>query len=165
MAQPVLYGVRPLLRVPKPVTGLEVVNLLIELAFDALVFYFLGLKSLIYFLFGTILGLGLHPISGHFISGMPSKEQQSSRKSFLSSSQSITLSSKASKPIRIMDRWTTWHSTSVITMNVRGGSPADRSVLSVFLFDRSRFPQHSGLFSAQSALFISALLRWSLLCF
>jgi sphingolipid 4-desaturase/C4-monooxygenase len=69
MAQPLLYGVRPLLRVPKPVTSLEVVNLLIEFAFDAAVFYFLGLKSLIYLFFGTILGLGLHPISGHFISG------------------------------------------------------------------------------------------------
>ena len=68
-AQPLLYGVRPLLRVPKPVTLLEVVNLLIELSFDALVMYFLGRKSVVYLLFGTILGLGLHPISGHFISG------------------------------------------------------------------------------------------------
>jgi len=68
-AQPLLYAVRPLLRVPKPVTLLEVINLLIELAFDGIIMYFLGQKSLIYLLFGTILGLGLHPISGHFISG------------------------------------------------------------------------------------------------
>lgn len=69
IAQPLLYAVRPLLRVPKPYTMLEITNLVIELAFDALVFYVLGLKSLVYLLFGTILGLGLHPISGHFISG------------------------------------------------------------------------------------------------
>lgn len=68
LAQPLLYGIRPLLRVPKPVTLLEVVNTLIQLAFDAAVFYFLGWKSFIYLLFGTLLGLGLHPISGHFLS-------------------------------------------------------------------------------------------------
>ena len=67
--QPLLYGVRPLLRVPKPVTLLEVVNLVIELAFVGLMIYFFGLKSFVYLLFGTLLGLGLHPISGHFISG------------------------------------------------------------------------------------------------
>ena len=69
LAQPLLYGVRPLLRVPKPVTLLEVVNTVIELTFDAAIFYFLGWKSFIYLLFGTLLGLGLHPISGHFLSG------------------------------------------------------------------------------------------------
>ena len=69
VAQPLLYAIRPLLRVPKPVTLLEVVNLLIELVFDASIMYFLGQKSLVYLLFGTILGLGLHPISGHFLSG------------------------------------------------------------------------------------------------
>jgi sphingolipid delta-4 desaturase len=69
IAQPLLYAVRPLLRVPKPVTLLEVINLLIELIFDGIIMYFLGRKSLVYLLFGTLLGLGLHPISGHFISG------------------------------------------------------------------------------------------------
>jgi sphingolipid delta-4 desaturase len=68
IAQPLLYAVRPLLRVPKPVTLLEVINLFIELAFDGIIMYFLGRKSLVYLLFGTLLGLGLHPISGHFIS-------------------------------------------------------------------------------------------------
>ncbi|UJR27148.1 hypothetical protein I4U23_008447 [Adineta vaga] len=67
-AQPLLYGVRPLLRVPKPMTVLEVVNLIIEFIFDGLVMYFLGRKSIVYLFFGTVLGLGLHPISGHFIS-------------------------------------------------------------------------------------------------
>ncbi|CAF0913205.1 unnamed protein product [Adineta steineri] len=67
-AQPLLYSVRPLLRVPKPVTLLEVINLVIELAFDATIMYFLGRKSFVYLFFGTALGLGLHPISGHFLS-------------------------------------------------------------------------------------------------
>ena len=69
IAQPLLYAFRPLFRVPKPITLLEVVNLSIELIFDAVILYFLGCKSIVYLLFGTLLGLGLHPISGHFISG------------------------------------------------------------------------------------------------
>ncbi|CAF3225755.1 unnamed protein product [Rotaria socialis] len=68
VAQPILYSVRPLLRVPKPVTLLEAINLVIELIFDATIFYFLGYKSLVYLFFGTVLGLGFHPISGHFLS-------------------------------------------------------------------------------------------------
>jgi sphingolipid 4-desaturase/C4-monooxygenase len=69
IAQPLLYGVRPLVRVPKPVTSLEAINLAIELVFDFIIFIVLGWKSLIYLFFGTVLGLGLHPISGHFLSG------------------------------------------------------------------------------------------------
>jgi sphingolipid delta-4 desaturase len=46
-----------------------VINLVIEFIFDLAVMYFLGRKSIIYLFFGTVLGLGLHPISGHFISG------------------------------------------------------------------------------------------------
>ncbi|CAF3321179.1 unnamed protein product [Rotaria socialis] len=67
-AQPLLYSVRPLLRVPKPVTFLEVVNLIIQITFDLVFMYFFGRKSFVYLFLGTALGLGLHPISGHFIS-------------------------------------------------------------------------------------------------
>ncbi len=69
LVQPVLYALRPICRVPKPVTLLELINGLIEIVFDLIILYFLGTKSLFYLLFGTVLGLGLHPISGHFISG------------------------------------------------------------------------------------------------
>jgi sphingolipid delta-4 desaturase len=68
VAQPLLYSIRPLLRIPKPVTPLEIYNLLIEMSFNLAIFYFLGTKSLMYLFFGTVLGLGVHPISGHFLS-------------------------------------------------------------------------------------------------
>ncbi|CAF0945670.1 unnamed protein product [Rotaria sordida] len=68
VVQPLLYAIRPLVRVPKPVTLLEAINLVIELIFDFIIFYFLGFKSLVYLFFGTVLGLGAHPISGHFLS-------------------------------------------------------------------------------------------------
>lgn len=40
--QPFFYALRPVLVYPKPVTGLEVVNFLVQLAFDALVYKFCG---------------------------------------------------------------------------------------------------------------------------
>lgn len=40
--QPFFYALRPVLVYPKPVTGLEVVNFLVQLAFDVLVYKFCG---------------------------------------------------------------------------------------------------------------------------
>jgi sphingolipid 4-desaturase/C4-monooxygenase len=48
--------------------GLEVLNFFVQIGFDLLVLYTLGVKSFVYFLVGTLLGLGLHPLAGHFIS-------------------------------------------------------------------------------------------------
>ncbi|KAL7677740.1 hypothetical protein ACOME3_003977 [Neoechinorhynchus agilis] len=66
--QPLFYALRPILLCPKPILWLELLNALVQLAFDYAVFRLLGLKALLYLLCGTILGLGLHPISGHFLS-------------------------------------------------------------------------------------------------
>jgi len=52
---------------PKPIHLLEIINLLICVAFNILMYYFFGLKSLLYFPLSTFLGLSIHPISGHFI--------------------------------------------------------------------------------------------------
>lgn len=64
--QPFFYGFRPVLLKPLPVTRWEVVNLLAQLAFDAAVWHFWGTGALLYFLLGTLLGTGVHPMSGHF---------------------------------------------------------------------------------------------------
>ena len=37
------------------------------LGFDAAVLYFLGVKAMVYLLFGVIVGGGLHPMAGHLI--------------------------------------------------------------------------------------------------
>jgi len=65
---PLFYVLRPLIIRPKPVIALEVHNIIIQLAFNATVFYFWGSKPIVYMIAGTMLSLGLHPISGHFIS-------------------------------------------------------------------------------------------------
>jgi len=64
---PLLYSFRPMFVFPKAIHLLEIINLIIAFTFDGLMFYFFGGKTLIYFFLSTVLGLSLHPISGHFI--------------------------------------------------------------------------------------------------
>lgn len=72
---------------PKKPTTLEFINAAIQIAFDAIVWYFFGLQPpslltnpfsylksisggrvLAYLLIGSMLAMGLHPVAGHFIS-------------------------------------------------------------------------------------------------
>lgn len=62
-----VYGIRPLLIRPKPVGMADVINWGLVLAFDGVLLYTLGFKSLLYLLLGTVFGGGLHPIAGHLI--------------------------------------------------------------------------------------------------
>ncbi len=65
--QPLFYTLRPVLVLPKTVTFLEIVNWAIQIVFNIVVFYTCGIKGLVYLWMGTLLGLGLHPVAGHFI--------------------------------------------------------------------------------------------------
>lgn len=66
--QPFFYAFRPLITYPKEPTLLEYINLVIQLIFDVLVWYFFGGKVLVYLLSGSLMAMGLHPVAGHFIS-------------------------------------------------------------------------------------------------
>lgn len=65
--QPFFYSLRPLYVNPKAVTRMEILNALVQLAFDATIFALWGIKAIVYLLASSLLGLGLHPISGHFV--------------------------------------------------------------------------------------------------
>lgn len=65
--QPLFYSLRPVITNPKPPNGLEILNTFIQLSFDGIVFYVCGLKGLLYFILGTLLSTGLHPMAAHFI--------------------------------------------------------------------------------------------------
>ncbi|XP_011715317.1 sphingolipid delta(4)-desaturase/C4-monooxygenase DES2 isoform X1 [Macaca nemestrina] len=65
--QPFFYSLRPLCVHPKAVTRMEVLNTLVQLAADVAIFALWGLKPMVYLLASSLLGLGLHPISGHFV--------------------------------------------------------------------------------------------------
>ena len=66
--QPFFYALRPLFMAPRIMTKLEALNFAIQILIDILVLYFLGSKSLFYMIAGSLLGMGLHPVAGHFIS-------------------------------------------------------------------------------------------------
>ena len=65
--QPFFYAFRPFIVRPKPPMRLEILNVIVQVIFDILILHFFGFKSLFYLLSGTILAMGLHPMSAHFI--------------------------------------------------------------------------------------------------
>lgn len=65
--QPFFYALRPLVVNPKPVGQLEIQNAVLQLAVDSLIYYLWGVKPIVYLIAGSVLCMGLHPISGHFI--------------------------------------------------------------------------------------------------
>lgn len=65
--QPLLYILRPLYVNPKPITHMEVINAIVQFSFDWAIYSLWGLKPIVYLLAGSLLSMGLHPISGHFI--------------------------------------------------------------------------------------------------
>ncbi|XP_007435212.1 sphingolipid delta(4)-desaturase/C4-monooxygenase DES2-like [Python bivittatus] len=65
--QPFFYVFRPLCVNFKPLTPMELLNVGIQLAFDLLIYGLWGIKPLSYMIAGTLLAMGLHIISGHFI--------------------------------------------------------------------------------------------------
>ncbi|CAI9730742.1 sphingolipid delta(4)-desaturase DES1-like [Octopus vulgaris] len=66
--QPLFYTIRPFFIRPKSFELLELINIFVQFSFDAVVFYILGIKPIVYMIAGTLLATGLHPMAGHFIS-------------------------------------------------------------------------------------------------
>ena len=67
LLQPLFYAVRPTIVKPKPYGKWELVNIGVQIVFNVVVAYVLGIKGLAYLIIGTLLGLGLHPAAGHFV--------------------------------------------------------------------------------------------------
>ena len=65
--QPLFYTLRPVIVRPKTPTSLEILNVLVQVAFDILIVCVFGFKSLFYLIIGTFLSMGLHPMAAHFI--------------------------------------------------------------------------------------------------
>lgn len=66
--QPLFYSIRPLIVSPKRTSRLELINIAACVMFDLAIVYLFGFKALIYLIAGTLLGMGIHPVAGHFIS-------------------------------------------------------------------------------------------------
>lgn len=65
--QVAFYSLRPGLVHPKPPGWMELANWTVIVTFDAAVAYFWGVSALLYLLASSVLGMGLHPVAGHFI--------------------------------------------------------------------------------------------------
>ena len=68
MLQPFFYSLRPMFVNPKNPLPLEIVNMVLQFSVDALVVHYWGGKSLAFMIASSLLGMGLHPVAGHFIS-------------------------------------------------------------------------------------------------
>ena len=66
--QPFFYSLRPMFVNPKNPLPLEIVNMVLQFSVDALVVHYWGGKSLTFMIASSLLGMGLHPVAGHFIS-------------------------------------------------------------------------------------------------
>ncbi|EDO32997.1 predicted protein [Nematostella vectensis] len=66
--QPFFYSLRPMFVNPKNPLALEVINLVLQFSFDAMLVHFFGARFLVYLIAASLLGMGLHPVAGHFIS-------------------------------------------------------------------------------------------------
>ena len=68
LLQPAFYSLRPVFTNPKKPGKWEFLNIAAVIAFDLTIGYFFGLEGVCYLVFGTLLGMGVHPVAGHFIS-------------------------------------------------------------------------------------------------
>ena len=69
--QPAFYAIRPSIVRPKSLRPLDILNIAVIILSDSLLIYLTGHYSIIVYLVGsTLLGMGIHPVAGHFISGI-----------------------------------------------------------------------------------------------
>lgn len=64
---PLTYTLRPIFIKPKHILKMEVLNWFIVICSDILILYYGGAKCLFYFLGGSLMGMSIHPVAGHFI--------------------------------------------------------------------------------------------------
>mmetsp|Transcript_1975 Transcript_1975/g.4877 ORF Transcript_1975/g.4877 Transcript_1975/m.4877 type:complete len:339 (-) Transcript_1975:249-1265(-) len=68
LLQPVFYAIRPLVVNPKPPCWKEAMNFVTTISFDLALWYFVNWRAPVFNIISTLLGMGLHPVAGHFIS-------------------------------------------------------------------------------------------------
>lgn len=66
--QVLFYAFRPTVVRTIKFEKLHVLNYIVQLSFNLIVYYFCGWWPILYFLLSTFLGTGWHPLAGHFIS-------------------------------------------------------------------------------------------------
>lgn len=67
VCQPFFYAFRPMIVYKKGLTDVEILNFIVQLSFDVLIYKYFGIKSLLYLVIASLLSMGCHPTAGHFI--------------------------------------------------------------------------------------------------
>lgn len=65
--QPAFYALRPLFTNPKAPGKWEFINAGVIIACDYAVYSYAGFNGVFYLVAGTLLGMGVHPVAGHFV--------------------------------------------------------------------------------------------------
>jgi sphingolipid delta-4 desaturase len=68
MLQPFFYAIRPLMVRPKQPGMWEYINFATAFSYDIILYYLFGWPAIFYTIGGSLMGAGLHPVAGHFIS-------------------------------------------------------------------------------------------------
>lgn len=68
LLQPAFYALRPTIVRPKKPMKLDILNTVTIVCTDALIVYYISPWALFYLILSTLLGMGFHPVAGHFIS-------------------------------------------------------------------------------------------------
>ena len=67
LCQPLFYAFRPMIVRPKEPFALDIANTVVIVISDILVFFLCGWRGLLYLVLSTLLGMGFHPVAGHFV--------------------------------------------------------------------------------------------------
>jgi len=67
LCQPLFYAIRPMIVRPKKPYPLDIANNIVIIISDLIVFYICGPRGLFYLVISTLLGMGFHPVAGHFV--------------------------------------------------------------------------------------------------
>jgi sphingolipid delta-4 desaturase len=67
LCQPLFYALRPMIVQPKQMRPLDLLNTVVIVASDLIVGYFFGYRAVLYLVLSTLLGMGFHPVAGHFV--------------------------------------------------------------------------------------------------
>ncbi|KAI3387166.1 hypothetical protein SNEBB_008184 [Seison nebaliae] len=68
LLQPLFYALRPMFVNPQILNREEIINWTIQLSYDVIILQLFGVKGLSYLILSSLIGMGFHPMAGHFIS-------------------------------------------------------------------------------------------------
>ena len=82
LCQPLFYALRPGYVRPKKLDAWDLLNAAVIITTDSVIAYYWGPRALLYLVLSTLLGMGFHPVAGHFIAehyvthdGSPNKQE------------------------------------------------------------------------------------------